>query len=305
MGFLFSTLFHTAVAAVFLLGPFLGKPVFNLPRDHEIVDVMLVTLGGRDIPGRGPGAGGNASPPWGGDSGVDANGNMRFLPEPAPVVDSPAMPEQTEGTDSSSVAKESLLPAIPPAANLAAATPPKKHRAEQGRVSRDSPQKIQCQREASEVESVPAGAKESRDVSPTAGARGSDSGAVMAGGSGDGTANGAGSDGIGQGSSMGGPFELQMGVGGGPRFVRKALPRYPRAARELGKEGTVLLRLTIDERGRLVDVEVMQKAGMGFEEEAVRAVRESKFCAASKNGNPVACRVLLPIRFVLRNSEGG
>jgi protein TonB len=155
------------------------------------------------------------------------------------------------------------------------------------------------------VESVPAGAKESRDLSPTAGARGSASGAVMAGGSGDGTGNGEGSGGIGQGSSMGGPFELQMGVGGGPRFVRKALPRYPRAARELGKEGTVLLRLTIDERGRLVDVEVMQKAGMGFEEEAVRAVRESKFCAASKNGNPVACRVLLPIRFVLRNSEGG
>jgi hypothetical protein len=68
LGFLFSTLFHAAVAAVFLLGPFLGKPVFNLPRDHEIVDVMLVTLGGRDIPGSGPGAGGNASPPWGGDS---------------------------------------------------------------------------------------------------------------------------------------------------------------------------------------------------------------------------------------------
>jgi protein TonB len=81
------------------------------------------------------------------------------------------------------------------------------------------------------------------------------------------------------------------------------MPRYPRLARELGKEGTVLLRLTIDEGGSLTHVEVLKGAGSGFDEEALRAVRESRFSPARMNGRTVASRARLPIRFVLRSSE--
>ncbi len=100
-----------------------------------------------------------------------------------------------------------------------------------------------------------------------------------------------------------GPVEASFGAGDGPRFLHKAMPRYPRLARELGKEGTVLLRLTIDDRGRLTHVEVLRGAGSGFDEEAVRAARESKFSPARMNGRAVACRAQLPVRFVLRSSE--
>jgi protein TonB len=100
-----------------------------------------------------------------------------------------------------------------------------------------------------------------------------------------------------------GPVEASFGAGDGPRFVHKAMPRYPRLARELGKEGTVLLRLTIDERGSLTHVEVLRRAGSGFDEEAVRAARESKFSPARMNGRAVACRAQLPVRFVLRSNE--
>ncbi len=100
-----------------------------------------------------------------------------------------------------------------------------------------------------------------------------------------------------------GPVEASFGAGDGPRFVQKAMPRYPRLARELGKEGTVLLRLTIDERGSLTHVEVLRRAGSGFDEEAVRAARESKFSPARMNGRAVACRAQLPVRFVLRSNE--
>jgi periplasmic protein TonB len=121
------------------------------------------------------------------------------------------------------------------------------------------------------------------------------------GGAGDGPGTG-----LGAGSGIGvghGPLDASFGSGSGPRFAIKSLPKYPRLARELGKEGTVLLRLTIDERGRLLDVEVLKRAGSGFDEEAVRAVRESSFSPAKSNGKPVSCRAQLPIRFVLNSAE--
>lgn len=100
-----------------------------------------------------------------------------------------------------------------------------------------------------------------------------------------------------------GPIDSSFGSSDGPRFVTKALPKYPRLARELAKEGTVLLLLTIDERGRLLNVEVMKSAGSGFDEEAVQAVKNSTFSPARRAGKPVMCRAHLPVRFVLRSSE--
>jgi periplasmic protein TonB len=127
-------------------------------------------------------------------------------------------------------------------------------------------------------------------------------------GSGTGLADSGTGHGTGPGSGSGlgfghGPMEASFGSGNGPRFATKALPKYPRLARELGKEGTVLLRLTIDDRGRLLDVEVLKRAGSGFDEEAVRAVRDSSFSPAKINGRPVSCRAQLPIRFVLNSAE--
>jgi protein TonB len=79
------------------------------------------------------------------------------------------------------------------------------------------------------------------------------------------------------------------------------LPEYPMRAKRLGREGSLLLRLTIDKQGRVVEVEVVKKAGSGFDEAAVKAIRASTFAPAMKNGRPVACRTFLPIRFQLRN----
>ncbi|MGO8944621.1 MAG: energy transducer TonB [Syntrophobacteraceae bacterium] len=88
----------------------------------------------------------------------------------------------------------------------------------------------------------------------------------------------------------------------GPSLLRKVSPSYPAFAREREKQGTVLLRISIDEHGRPVGIEVIKKAGFGFDEEAVRAVRDCTFVPAKKEGKPIACKVLLPIRFVLEGS---
>jgi protein TonB len=98
---------------------------------------------------------------------------------------------------------------------------------------------------------------------------------------------------------------VAFGTSGGPGFIRRVLPRYPRLARETGREGTVVLSLTIDEHGFLQSVEVVESAGFGFDEEALQAIRSSTFRAAVRNGEPVASRALLPVRFMLRGSGDG
>lgn len=103
-------------------------------------------------------------------------------------------------------------------------------------------------------------------------------------------------------SGLFGPMDARFGTADGPGFIRKANPVYPHLARQLGREGTVLLRVTINEKGHPVHVEIMDRAGSGFDEEAVRAVKESSFKPARRDGRPVSCRVLLPIRFVLKGS---
>jgi len=100
-----------------------------------------------------------------------------------------------------------------------------------------------------------------------------------------------------------GPDTVKFGSAGGPAFVKRVLPEYPWMARKAGREGRVLLRLTIDERGRLTDVVVVEKAGYGFDREAVRAVRRSTFRPAVRDGVPVRSEALLYVRFELEEPE--
>ena len=98
-----------------------------------------------------------------------------------------------------------------------------------------------------------------------------------------------------------GPHLTEFGSATGPAFLRRVVPVYPEQARRRGQEGKVLLRLTIDERGNLLKVEVLEGAGFGFEEAAVEAVKRSSFRPASIEGKPAPSIARLPIRFVLRN----
>lgn len=96
-------------------------------------------------------------------------------------------------------------------------------------------------------------------------------------------------------------IETSFGAVNGPKFLYREIPVYPQIARRLGKEGKVVLRLTIDERGELQNIEILESAPYGFTEAAVEAVRKSKFSPALKDGRPVASKAILPIRFILKN----
>ena len=121
-------------------------------------------------------------------------------------------------------------------------------------------------------------------------------------GSGNGSGNGRG-NGVGNGSGNGmGSIESTFGAADGPRFLRRVMPHFPRMAQFRGLEGTVVLRLTLDNSGRLVNIEVVSGAGHGFDEAAIQAARDSTFSPAQKNGMPVACKAVLPVRFQLTSN---
>jgi protein TonB len=97
--------------------------------------------------------------------------------------------------------------------------------------------------------------------------------------------------------------DVEFGSSEGPRFYRKEMPVYPFMARRLGKEGRVVLGLTIDDKGKLLKLEIIEGAGFGFTESAVEAVRKSTFIPAKKEGKPIPSRALLPIKFTLRKTD--
>lgn len=94
--------------------------------------------------------------------------------------------------------------------------------------------------------------------------------------------------------------DVEFGSQNAPAFLHREVPVYPLVARRLGKEGNVLLRLTIDEKGNLLNVEVLESAGYGFTEAAIEAVKKSTFLPAKIDGKAVMSKALLPVKFRLR-----
>lgn len=74
-------------------------------------------------------------------------------------------------------------------------------------------------------------------------------------------------------------------------------PIYPPDALRDGFEGLVVLEASIDDRGKVGDLEVVRGLGHGFEEAAIAAVRRWRFHPATRNGHPLAVRLMIPILF--------
>ncbi len=85
-----------------------------------------------------------------------------------------------------------------------------------------------------------------------------------------------------------------------PRFVHRADPVYPQSMKQQGKEGTVLIEALVDKFGAVRKVDVIQSAGVLFDQAAINAIQGSTFIPAHTNGKPVPVILRIPIRFRLR-----
>jgi protein TonB len=95
--------------------------------------------------------------------------------------------------------------------------------------------------------------------------------------------------------------EFEGGLAALNRFLSNNL-RYPSAASEIGKEGIIHVEFVVDENGKVGSLRLQNKAGYGFEEEALRVVGliPNFKTPAKLSGKPVKVYYQIPIRFKMR-----
>jgi protein TonB len=67
-----------------------------------------------------------------------------------------------------------------------------------------------------------------------------------------------------------------------------------------GLESDVELRIEVDAQGNVTRAEIIKSGGGGFDEEALKAVRQSRFEPAQKDGHNVPAEFTYVYRFRLR-----
>jgi protein TonB len=81
---------------------------------------------------------------------------------------------------------------------------------------------------------------------------------------------------------------------------RRIDPLYPPSARRLDQEGTVRVRILVDERGRASDVQVARSSGYdSLDAAAVSAVRRWQFVPATENSRAVSAWTEVSVVFRL------
>lgn len=74
---------------------------------------------------------------------------------------------------------------------------------------------------------------------------------------------------------------------------------YPLMALRMGLEADVELKIQVDTEGKVIRAEIIKSAGMGFDKEALKAVRRFRFKPAQKDGKDIASELTYIYRFRL------
>lgn len=84
-----------------------------------------------------------------------------------------------------------------------------------------------------------------------------------------------------------------------PALIRGADAAYPEQAKAAGREGTVVVQLTIDAGGRVSAADVIEPLGDGFDEAAREAALRLQFEPARRDGAPIAAKLRYAFEFRL------
>lgn len=167
----------------------------------------------------------------------------------------------------------------------------------------DAPQHVDSRETAISISLVPvvtgpSGGEESpHAISRTA--LGEKSGAGLEARSHGSTGDGGGAEDRGEGSVSGSIF-AQAGYAHNPK------PEYPSKARKEGWEGTVLLRVLVDQEGKSKRIEINRSSGFEtLDRAAVETVKRWRFYPARYGERQVESRVRIPIIFRLSDHDRG
>jgi protein TonB len=114
------------------------------------------------------------------------------------------------------------------------------------------------------------------------------------------SAGGSGSSGGAWTGSASQPIHLPEAAVPPERLEIGSEPQYPEEARRAGREGLVILKIIIDEEGRVTEVDVL-RGGEPFASAAVRAVRTWRYRPATLAGTPISIYRVVKVPFRLRS----
>jgi TonB family protein len=67
-----------------------------------------------------------------------------------------------------------------------------------------------------------------------------------------------------------------------------------------GLESDVIVKIEVDNEGKVTNAEITKSGGAGFDEEALKAVKQSRFEPAQSDGQPVPAEFSYIYRFRLQ-----
>jgi TonB family protein len=81
-----------------------------------------------------------------------------------------------------------------------------------------------------------------------------------------------------------------------PRLLSRVMPEYPRVAKDTGVQGEVVVNTTIDQKGNVVNTQVVSGPPL-LREPALQALRRWKYEPSTLNGQPIAVQMLVILKF--------
>ena len=98
------------------------------------------------------------------------------------------------------------------------------------------------------------------------------------------------------------PLVQRAGVNGisSPSCVYCPSPDYTDPAREVKFNGNSLLEVTVSAEGNAIDARVVRGLPYGLNQSAMETLRAWKFRPATREGQPIACRVMIEVTFRLK-----
>jgi protein TonB len=86
-----------------------------------------------------------------------------------------------------------------------------------------------------------------------------------------------------------------------PRPLTPIRPKYPEIAQEAGIEGTVIVQVFVDKKGRVKETIILKGIpNTGLDEAAIKAIRKTRFLPAKQRERAVGVWISIPVNFRLK-----
>lgn len=86
-------------------------------------------------------------------------------------------------------------------------------------------------------------------------------------------------------------------IGGIETIIKNVV--YPILAKEAGIEGKVMVKTIIDEKGNVLETEILERVNADCDKAAMDAIKKTKFTPGIKDNKPVKAVVKIPVMFKL------